>query len=649
MNQENIQQLFARAAEQFRANTAITDGERHVTYEALECEANRLANFLLASGAKKGAIVCILAESSFVTIPAIIGVLKAGCVFVPLDPRSPVERLAAMAAEVSALWFVVEAKLFKTVCEITSQTPGARVIILNSGEITPSQDGTLPVCLTDYATYTNSTRPAAIDTEPDDMVYVYFTSGSSGRPKGIMGRLKGIDHFIRWEIKTLGIGPQDRGSQFITPAFDAYLRDIFVPLCAGGTVCVPASPDTLLDGRRLIEWIEAQRISLIHCVPSLFRSFIQQPACPSNFSSLRYVLLSGEPLLPADVAKWVDDYDNPAQLVNLYGPTETTMTKLFYFVQPADKDRRSIPIGQPMEGARALIVSPRGQACPRGKVGEIYIRTPFRSLGYYQQPELTNRVFISNPFNDDPNDLVYKTGDLGRVLEDDNFEFLGRTDQQVKIRGIRIELGEIESLLQSHELIRDVAVVAREDTGGSSFLCAYLVVASQLETAELKEYLARFLPDAMIPSAFVVLDTLPRTLSGKVDRGSLPAPGRVRGKDATRFVAPRTPQEVELAAIWSQVLGIPEIGIKDNFFELGGHSLLATQLLSRVRTAFNVELSLRALFRSPTVEGLSLAMTQLEPAPESEAELAGMIEEIKNLSPDQLEQMLRAEMQADSR
>ena len=320
------------------------------------------------------------------------------------------------------------------------------------------------------------------------------------------------------------------------------------------------------------------------------------------------------------------------------------MTKFFYFDAPADKDRRLIPIGKPMEGARALVVSPKGEACPPGKIGEIYIRTPFRSLGYYGQPELTSEVFVPNPFNNDPNDLVYKTGDLGRVLDDGNFEFLGRKDHQVKIRGVRIELVEIENLLRQQELIRDVVVVAREDTDGNKFLCAYVVLEQQVDTVELKSFLSEFLPESMLPSAFVLMDALPRTFSGKVDRSLLPAPGHKRLGLGRSFLAPRTPVETELAAIWSQVLGIPEIGIRDNFFESGGHSLLATQLMSKIRTAFGIDLPLRALFNKPTVEGLSLVVTQMQLEQENQQELEHLISEIAHLSAEDLQGALNEEM-----
>jgi acyl carrier protein len=346
------------------------------------------------------------------------------------------------------------------------------------------------------------------------------------------------------------------------------------------------------------------------------------------------------------VKRWTSIHGDRVQLVNLYGPTETTMTKFAYFVRPSDQERRFIPIGKPIQGARALVLDAKGRACAPGAVGEIYIRTPYRALGYYNQPELTAEVFIPNPFSDDPNDIVYKTGDLGRVLDDGNFEFLGRKDQQVKVRGVRIELREIEDLLRGHPKVSDVAVVDLDDVSGNKYLCAYVVLKEKAEAGALREFLAQSLPVYMVPSAIVPMAELPRTISGKLDRRALPTPAQAHAREQKDFVAPRTPVEETVAGMMCQVLGVDRISINDNFFELGGHSLLATQLLSRVRTVLDVEVPLRALFESPTVAGLALAITQLQVEQEDEDDMARMIDEIKRLTEDALESSLHEEMQA---
>ena len=613
MKEANVQELFTRAAERFGDLIAAEHGDTSLTYRELEERSNRLANFLLARGASKGSLVGILSDDSLAIITAIIAVLKANCVFAPLDPAMPDMRLQAMVAEATPEWYLTDSMHSHRLGDIAPPGCAAAKVIQLDGAQTSYRYPAHLAHLDDYWAYTDTRRPQ-VSPGPDDMCYVYFTSGSTGRPKGIAGRLKGIDHFIRWELKTLGLGEGVRVSQLINPTFDAFLRDIFVPLCAGGTICVPPARETVLDGAKLAVWLDGQRISLVHCVPSIFRSMLNEEPRPERFSALEYVLLSGEPLLPADVKKWVDAYGERTRLINLYGPSETTMTKFFYFVRPSDKDARFIPIGKPMEGAKALVVGVNGKPCRPGKVGEIYIRTPFRTLGYYGRPELTKEVFVQNPFGSDPEDIVYKTGDLGRVLEDGNFEFLGRRDQQVKIRGVRIELKEIENLLLSHEAVKDAAVVEREDAPGEKYLCAYLVLGEEVGFDTLRDFLSGHLPAVMLPSEFVEMEALPRTFSGKLDRHALPAPDGARRAHKTPFVAPRTPAEETIARIWEQVLSVERVGVEDNFFNLGGHSLIITKILSRVGKAFGIELPLRTLFEVSTVAGLATRVEAMKSA-----------------------------------
>jgi amino acid adenylation domain-containing protein len=635
MKHESVQDLFTEASLRFKDQIAIERLSRRMTYAELEDESNRLANYLINSGVTKGSIIAILVDDSIQATTAIIATLKAGGVFVPLDADIPKPKLQAMVTAVTPGWYITAPEQVKVLNEIAGDGDSkAKVIYLDRADCDCASKGGLQYCA-DYRSFDDKERPT-IESAPDDMCYIYFTSGSTGQPKGIAGRLKAIDHFIRWEVKTLGIGAGVRVSQFTTPSFDAFLRDIFVPLCMGGTVCVPDDVDTMLDSKKLVDWIDSQRINLVHCVPSLFRSILNENAGPEYFKDLKYVLMAGEPVLPSDVRRWADGFGDHTQLVNLYGPSETTMTKFFYFIKPEDRHRQSIPIGKPMEGARAILLDEKGEVCPPGAVGEIYIRTPYRTHGYYKRPDLTNLVFIQNPFSSDPDDIVYKTGDLSRMLEDGNFEFLGRKDRQVKIRGVRIELAEIEDALRIHDDVKDVAVVDLEGADGGKYLCAYVVVEQQARPM-LRDYLARLLPAYMVPSAFVTLDELPRTISGKIDRGRLPQPAEAYGKQRKEFVAPRTPFEEAIAGMWCQVLGLGQVSIFDNFFELGGHSLLATQVLSRVRAELGVDLSLRVLFESPTVEGMALAITQMQAEEEDDEEINRIIEEIKLLSEDAFE------------
>jgi amino acid adenylation domain-containing protein len=588
----DIRRMFGEAAQRYPASPALHRGRLELTYGELDLASDRVGAALREQGAGQGAPVAILCEQPEDVICGVLGALKAGAVFVPLDPRTPERRLQAMLDAVVPAAFVVGEGPAADLAAACNGNP--KVLLMKGGVLVGAADA-------------NGAGPRELqEIGPDDPCYLYFTSGSTGQPKAITGRFKSIAHFIRWEIEALGVAAGWRVSQLINPSFDAFLRDVFVPLCAGGTVCIPPDRETVADARRFVAWLAEEGIQLVHCVPSFFRTLLHGE--PGPLPSLRYVLMSGEPLLPADVKRWQERQGTSTRLVNLYGPSETTMTKLVYFVEPADGDRRTIPIGKPMPGARALVLDPHGKVCPPRAVGEIYIRTPYRSLGYYGRPDLTAEVFVRNPFTNDPDDLVYRTGDLGRVLEDGNLEFLGRKDGQVKIRGVRIELAEIENLLLSNPRVRETVVVDLANPDGTRFLCAYVVVdgqADQAPTDGLRDFLAESLPEHSLPSVFVALDELPRTLSGKVDRRALPSPERAREASDQELEQPRSATEEIVAGLFAQVLGLGRIGIHERFFEIGGHSLLATKVLARVRSAFDVEVPLRALFAHPTVAGLA--------------------------------------------
>ena len=598
MTRESIHDWVTRVAAERGDAVAIEAAGRQITYRALEARSNQLASFLLASGAPRGARLAILSRDVAEVISCVLAALKAGLVFVPCDPRTPERRLRTMMEEVSVGWIAAESTLAPLV-EALAPDVRPKTLFLDGG--VESSDR-LDV-LSGFEHWADAERPV-VAREPDDMCYVYFTSGSTGRPKGIAGRLKAIDHYIRWEIGTFGLQPGVRVSQLTTPSFDASLRDFFTPLAAGGTVCVPPA-DTVLDAESLVEWIDTQHINLVHCVPSVFRSMLNEGLDPERFAALRHVFMAGEAILPADVRRWSDIFGDRIQLVNLYGPSETTMTKFFHLVTRQDGDRTLVPIGKPMPGTSALVVDDHGRPCPAGAVGEILIRTPYRSLGYFGRADLTRAVFIPNPFSQDPSDLVYRTGDLARLHKDGTFELLGRRDHQVKVRGERVELGAIETALRSHASVRDVAVVDRDDATGTKYLCAYVVLADGAAVPELRDALAADLPAAMVPSAFVTLDTLPRLINGKIDRAALPPPERDRSRAEATSERPRNPVEERLAGLFEEILNVSRVGIHESFFELGGHSLLATQLVSRIRRAFGIALPVRALFDAPTVGGIA--------------------------------------------
>ncbi|HEU4508037.1 MAG TPA: amino acid adenylation domain-containing protein [Pyrinomonadaceae bacterium] len=581
---ELIHEWFAETAARCPQAVAIECGERQLSYEEVDQRANTVANYLLNNGAGPGTIVALVTGEMSETIVGILGSLKAGAAFMPLDVRQPAARLRKLMELAPPEFLLTETKV---VAALGQELLNAKVVCVDGPE---------------FLEYHNPVAPR-VSCDPDQLSYIYFTSGSTGIPKAIAGRLKGIAHFINWEIEELGVGAGVRVSQLLSPSFDGSLRDVFLPLCAGGTVCIPERREQILEGRGLVQWLEQARIEVVHCVPSVFRALVNEELRADELSAVRYVVMAGEALVGRDVGKWKAVYGERVGLVNLYGTSETTMAKFCYRVAPGDEEREVMPIGKPIPGAQALVLNSKGEPCKRGMVGEIYIRTPYRSLGYYNQPELTAAVFVPNPFSGDPNDLVHKTGDMGRVLEDGNFEYLGRRDEQVKVRGARVELKEVENAVRGQAGVLDVAVIEREDGSGYTYLCAYLVLAEGVQTVDVAEGVAQELPDYMVPSAYVELEELPRTISGKVDRRALPAVGAEAS--GVEYVAPRTAVEELLVESWKQLLARERIGIEDNFFRLGGHSLLATQVMSRVRETFGVEVGLRVLFERPTVRGLA--------------------------------------------
>src|SRR4249919_459247 len=447
-----------------------------------------------------------------------------------LDASHPAKRLRHMLEATRAGWVILEASTHGIFPGLTVTAGAAPTILVMRGE----HDEVPRAGVHRVAAY--SAERILLPTLPDDPCYIYFTSGSTGTPKAILGRVRGLAHFIQWEIAAFSLGPGSRVSQLTGPSFDVYLRDVFAPLCSGGTVCIPPTPG-ILDPVLLAHWIERAAITLIHCVPSVFRLLLRQDLAPGKFPALKFVLLAGETLPPAAANVWIACFGERIRLVNLYGPTETTLAKLFYRLPATPIADTFVPIGRPITGAEAVLLDDKLAPCAQGELGEIFIRTPYRSLGYYDAPDLTEAAFIRNPFSGATDDLIYRTGDLARVLPDGNFRFVGRKDFQLKIGGNRVELGEIEARLQEHPGVREAVVLAREDRPGDTRLVAYYVPRSSADVAvvsapELRAHLADLLPTFMVPALYVALESLPLSANGKLDRGALPAPGTSRPEQA---------------------------------------------------------------------------------------------------------------------
>ncbi|WP_147442321.1 non-ribosomal peptide synthetase, partial [Corallococcus exercitus] len=436
----------------------------------------------------------------------------------------------------------------------------------------------------------------------DGLAYVIFTSGSTGRPKGAMNAHGPVVNRLLWMQSAYSLQPHDVVLQKTPFSFDVSVWEFFWPLMTGARLVV-AKPGGHQEPAYLARLISEAGVTTLHFVPSMLQVFLEEPGLEAC-TSLRRVVCSGE-ALPVELAERCLRRLPWAGLHNLYGPTEAAVDVTFHQCLPGES-RRSVPIGRPVANTQIRLLDSRLEPVPVGVPGELFIGGVQVGRGYLGRPELTAERFIPDAFSDMPGARLYRTGDVARWLPDGAIEYVGRADFQVKVRGLRIELGEIEAALEQHPGVRQAVVVAREDAAGDKRLVAYVACRSGVEAVDVSALRARLhekLPEYMVPSAFVVLEALPLTPSGKVDRKALPAPEAP--VSTAEYVAPRNPTEEKLAALWAQVLRVPRVGATDHFFELGGHSLLATQLVSRVRAAFGVELALRTVFEAPTLEGLA--------------------------------------------
>jgi amino acid adenylation domain-containing protein len=592
MPEKTVQNRLIVSFERFRDHRAIEYGENIITYDEIDVRSNCIADWIVNKGIGKETFIGILVEDKVMSILAVLGILRAKCVFVSLDSSHPNDRIENMIHSTDIKFVIID--------EVNIQR-------LSKDNLADNHEVEF-IPLTDLFSNSDlslaSTRPK-LEYDPADKVYIYFTSGTTGTPRAIIGKNKSLMHFIDWEIDTFSVIEDFKFSQFSNPGFDAYLRDIFVPLCSGGTICIPPENDKLLDAPELKNWLEKSKVRLIHCVPSLFRLFNENGLAKDDFKDLQYILLSGEKIEPLDLKNWFDIFGERIKLVNLWGTSETTMAKTCYFIQKSDVNRERIPVGKPIRGARVIVLDEGLNICEEQVIGEMYIRTPFRTYGYYNDVELNRRRFIPNPFSNDPNDLLHKTGDLGRLLPDGNFDVLGRVDRQVKIRGVRVELEEIESILTNHPSAKEAVVLKIDSTPGNDYLCAFVTENRQDGVDEvtfidnIRKYSSRKLPEIFVPAKIIKIKEIPRTPNRKIDYNLLK---EIHSHEKIDYTAPKNEVEKRLTELWGEILGLPRVGIRNNFFNLGGNSLNFMTLISRIHKIFDVRISLRETFNNPTIE-----------------------------------------------
>jgi amino acid adenylation domain-containing protein len=556
-------------------------------------------------------------EPSIEYVVTVLGVLKADAIFMPLNIRYPNHRMEAILRKTEPSMLVSDRGLSADLSD-RMKVLGLPFDLIQPDNIDEklyfwANMDVYPEGLT--AVRDRLGENHCSEDEVKDACYIMTTSGSTGEPKVILGCHKGLCHFIRWEVNEFKLTERVRVS-FLSPAtFDVSLRDMFVPLVSGGTLCIPEE-GTKQDPTALYQWFVVNRITLTHIVPTLFRLLTHaiQSLKPTSgiLGALEYVLIAGETLYGNDVINWRNTVGEQSILVNIYGPSETTLAKLFYGIKAADLSSGDIiPLGRPIPGAEVLVIN-NGRLCGIGDVGEIHIRTPYKSKGYYRDPELTRSVFIQNPLEDEKEDIIYKTGDLGKWLPDNNLLFVGRTDGQIKLHGKRVEINEIEVVLNQYPGIKMAAVSVKMDPLNTPRLVAYIVSKDGQEIAvePLRRFVIDKLPDYMVPSLFVFLEALPLTHNGKVDRQSLPEPKMTRPHLEQTYVSASHPAEKLLVDLWRQVLGFDRIGIDDNFFDLGGSSILAARLVPLIKQTFGVEVPVVKMFQFPKIRLLAKYLNQ---------------------------------------
>ncbi|HEX9133237.1 MAG TPA: amino acid adenylation domain-containing protein [Ktedonobacteraceae bacterium] len=579
-----IHQLFESQVERTPEAVAVVFENEQLNYRELNRRANQLAHYLCDLGVGPDVLVGICVERSLDMVVGLLGILKAGGAYVPLDPAFPSERLAFMLEDAQAPVLVTQHHLLTTL-----PAHGAKVICLDADAAVLAQQ---------------SEADPSFGATSDHLAYVIYTSGSTGRPKGVQIVHRAVVNFLLSMREQPGLMAEDTLLAITTLSFDIAALELFLPLIVGARVIV-ASRDTAADGAALAETLTRSRVTVMQATPITWRLLL---ASGWQGKPDLKILCGGE-ALPLELAEQL--LPRAASLWNLYGPTETTIWSTICKIEPGEE---VMTIGRPIANTQIYLLDPQFQPVPVGVPGELYIGGGGLARGYLHRPELTAERFLPHPFSDEPGARLYKTGDLSRYRPDGTIEHLGRLDFQVKLRGFRIELGEIETVLAQHPAVRQAVVVAREDVPGDKRLVAYVVLCEQqmAKAGDLQRHAINQLPHYMVPSAVVLLEAFPLTPNGKVDRRALPVPDHSHPERAGSFVAPRTPLEEMVAASWSQVLDIGQVGIHDNFFELGGHSLLAMQVIAHLRITLQVELSLRSFFEAPTVAQLAERIGQMQ-------------------------------------
>ncbi|MFQ5853749.1 MAG: AMP-binding protein, partial [Candidatus Binatia bacterium] len=619
--EQSIPDRFEQMVRMYPDRLAVKTRDHQLTYDELNKAANRVARTVLNHSGEEPVPVALLFEQDTSLIAALLGAFKSGNFYVPLDPSFPSSRTTFILKDSGVKLILTDRENIPLAHELSQGI--CRVV--NYDDIDPDI----------------SDESLGLSISPDQYAWLLYTSGSTGQPKDVVQNHRNVLHFVMNYTNGIHICSDDRLSLLRHISAFGAVRDILGALLNGATI-LPF--DVRNEGiAHLANWLIREGITISFFGSPLFRYFLDNLTGEEEFPALRVIRLGSDSVRKKDVENFTKYFPPHCLLVNGLSSTETGTVRRYFIDKDTEILTSTVPVGYPVEDAEVLLLDEHGDEVDAAQVGEIAVKSRYLALGYWKRPDLTEAAFMEDP--EDGTRRIYRMGDLGRMSPDGRLEHLGRKDFQVKIRGYRVEISEVEMALLNLDTIQDTVVLVREDRLGDQRLVAYVVPAVQPspDVSTLRNALAKSLPEHMIPSAFVVLDSIPLNPNGKVDRKALPVPDSSRPELGTPFVAPRSSPEEELAKIWAEVLGLNQVGVHDNFLELGGNSLLATQVVSRVIKTFPVELPLKSLFELPTVADMAVVIVQNQAKKIGQEDLARMLTELEPLSDEEARQRLADE------
>ena len=607
--------VFERTAQRYPDRIALHAGKRRITFAQLNQRANQIAHQGIAAGWGPGTLIGLCLPDALDMIIGMLAVLKSGAAYTPLDPSYPPERIRRMGNRADCL---------VTTRELANDWPPTATQVIHYREDWPAEDPEAPW------------DDPNVELSADHLAYVLFTSGSTGMPKGVMISHAALMNHMNWMRGAYPLVAEDRVLQRTSFSFDASVWEVYAPLLEGAQL-VLTEQERKGDSEYLGQVMATARVTVVQCVPSLLGIF-HELGLLINKPHLRRIFCGGE-ALPASLVNQVLEQYPQIELINLYGPTESTIDATYWPAQALARETAMAPIGRAIEGVGVYLLDRYLNPVPVGVMGEIYLSGHSLARGYFQMPGRTAECFLPDPFAGQPGARMYRTGDLGRWDTDGQLHFRGRTDDQIKLRGYRIELGDITAALQSHPAISNAVVVLVE-----AELIAYYEVPEELAESQLWTHLQEQLPSYLLPALLVRMAALPLAPNGKIDRKALPLPHSIRQEAAEQLVAPTQPLEIIMAEIWQDILGVERVGLQQHFFrDLGGHSLLATQLISRIRHQLDLEVNLQRIFEHPLLGSFVESLQKEAPNPGQLTETAELLLSINQMSEEEIDRLLMEE------